>query len=397
MTYSVLICDDDPETGAELVEKVRRVAPQRDYSVLDAPDNKDTQCAIKELLVRQGLTPSQQQDKSPCLFDKAEILVLDYDLLHVDKDNARHTGESLARLARMFSNAEVVVVYNQFQGVHFDLSLRGHLSSHADLNLDACLLDTPGLWADPPWDGFRPWHWQTLHRAVETQNARRQLVAEHFDEAIVDVLGMREEDLLGLSDTAVGFIAPDARDWEGVRTHTFKSFAQSLGNGKRTSKLLALDAEAACRFAAARIGKWLERRILGPQNVLIDLPHLIQRFPFLLEDDLANPAIWTAAVCGGEEVKRRVPKGCWFEPVGLSRPAVWSARLEEHKGIRERRASFDYSLVPPLVFLEDMSAFGQLQEATQFRAGHHNVYDRRFAQCVAGKVYTPQRRLAFAE
>lgn len=388
--YKVLICDDTTKVGARLAGKVRKAAPEDLYCVLKAPANGDVQNAIKEVFARQSaVLRGHQRDRSACLFDEANILILDYDLLYVDEEHARHTGESLARLVRLFSDADVIVVYNQFQGAHFDLSLRGHLSSHADLNLQADLLGNPGLWIDPPWEGFRPWHWQTLHRAVETQRARQALVVEHFDRAIVDVLGMREEDLLCLSDTAVGFIAPDSRNLEGLRKHTFKSFASTVGN---------VDNDAACRFVASRIGKWLERQVLGPQNVLIDLPHLIQRFPFLWEDDLANPAIWTAAVCGGEDVKRRVPEGCWFEPAGLlSRPAIWSSRLLEQAGIRETRASFDYSHVPTLVFLEDTSSFGKLQKATQFRAGHHNAYDRRFAKCVAGKVYAPQRRFAFVE
>ena len=395
--YKVLICDDTPEVRTDLAGQVRKAAPADLYSVLKAPAKEDVQRTIKEVFARQSAALSgHERDRSACLFDDANILILDYDLLYIDEKSARHTGESLARLARLFSNADVVVVYNQFQGAHFDLSLRGNLSSHADLNLQADLLGNPGLWTDPPWEGFRPWHWQTLHRAVKTQRTRQKLVVEHFDKAIVDVLRMREEDLLCLSDTAVGFVAPDARDLAGVRKHTFRSFASTLGNGERT--LALLDNEAACRFVAARVGKWLEREVLGPQDVLIDLPHLIQRFPFLWEEDLANPAIWTAAVCGGEEVKRRVPEGCWFEPAAfLSRPAVWSSRLLEQAGIRETRASYDYSRVPPLVFLEDTSTFEELQRATQFRAGHHNAYDRRFAKCVAGKVYAPQRRFAFVE
>lgn len=396
MTYTVLICDDAADVCGQWVEAVRGVASPEHYDVAEPPEREDLQEAIRELFDRQSaLLAGRRRKHARCLFDDVDILILDYDLLHIDERNARHTGESLARLVRVCTTAGVIVVVNQFDA-HFDLSLRGHPSSHADLNVQADLLGNPGLWSDPPWEGFRPWHWQTLHRAVATQRAREQLVAEHFNEAIVDVLGMREEDHLCLSDTAVGFIAPDARDLEGLRKHTFKSFASTLGNGKRT--LEVLDKDAGCRFAASRIGKWLERQVLGPQNVLIDLPHLIQRFPFLWEEDLAKPEIWTAAVYGDEQARRRVPESCWFRPDGfLSRPAVWSSRLLEQAGIRERRAAFDYSQVPPLVFLEDTSAFEKFQEATQFRAGHHNGYDRRFAKCVAGKVYAPQRRLAFVE
>ena len=398
MTCTVLICDDDIDVCVQWVKAVRAVAPPERYDVAEAPGRDDLQDAIQELFARQSaLLAGHRRERSRCLFDGVDILILDYDLLHIDERNARHTGESLARLVRVCTTAGVVLIVNQFDA-HFDLSLRGHLSSHADLNLQGDLLGSSGLWTDPPWEGFRPWHWQTLHRAVETQRTRQQLVAEHFNEPVVDVLGMREEDHLCLSDTAVGFIAPDARDWAATRKHTFASFVASLGNGKCMSALLKVDEEAACRFAASRIGKWLERRVLGPQNVLIDLPHLIQRFPFLWEDDLQNPAIWTAAVCGAEPAKRGIPESCWFEPTAfLSRPAIWSSRLLEQAGIRETRASFDYARVPPFVFLEDTSAFEQLQEATQFRAGHHNGYDRRFAKCVAGKVYAPQRRLAFVE
>ena len=247
MTYTVLICDDDEDVCVEWVETVRHVAPAEHYEVLSAPGNKDVQCSVKELFARQGAALEQRRrGKSDCLFDKANILVLDYDLLHVDKDNARHTGESLARLARTFSNAEVVVVYNQFREAHFDLSLRGHLSSHADLNLAAGLLGTAGLWTDPPWEGFRPWHWQVLRGAVDTQRSRRAWVREHMEEPIVDALGMEHDDVMRLSDTAFGFIAADAKDWQGLRQRTFSDFIRRSATGMCTSTLLESDPDAAC-------------------------------------------------------------------------------------------------------------------------------------------------------
>ena len=399
MTYSVLICDDTPEVGVNFVEQVRAVAPKDHYSVLEAPSKEEVQCAVKELFARQSdLLGPRERGRSACLFDEADILILDYDLLRIDEENARHTGESLARLARLLSDADVIVVYNQFQGAHFDLSLRGHLSSHADLNVEADLLSARGLWTDPPWYGFRPWHWQTLHRAVETQRARQRLVAEHFNEAIVDVLGMREEDLLCLSDTAVGFIAPDAHDWEDTQVHTFKSFAESIGNGKCTSDLLKLDKEAAYRFAASRIGKWLERQVLGPQDVLVDLPHLVQFFPFLLEDDMDELEAWNATAFEPESLKGKVPAGCWFEAGGfLSRPAVWRQRFEADNAVRESWGALDYSSGRPFVFLEDTSSFAPFDDARQFRAGHHNAFDWRFIKHLNGITYSPQRRLAYAE
>lgn len=59
------------------------------------------------------------------------------------------------------------------------------------------------------------------------------------------------------------------------------------------------------------------------------------------------------------------------------------------------RCAYDFSMVPPFVFLEDVCRFGCLDEAKEFRAGHHNAFDRRFVECVHGIAYTPQRRLAW--
>ena len=396
MTCSVLLCDDEPHVGLEWAETVRTVAPPDRYAILPPPGPNDLHGAIKELFAREAaLLDGNAREQQRCVFDGTDILILDYDLLHVDKDNARHTGESLARLARVFSDVAVIVIVNQFRGAQFDLSLRGHLSSHADLNLDVALLSSSGLWRDPPWVGFRPWHWQTLYRAVETQRTRQAWVGKHMGDPIVDALGMREEDVDRLSDTAIGFIASDAEGWPTLRQRTFKEFAVESASGRREATLVESDLHIACRFAAARFGKWLERHVLGPEEMLVDLPHLIQNFPFLLGTDVSSLEAWNAVVLDDECMLAGVPDDCWFQPKGiLSRPAIWRQRFEDEASVRERRRTFDFSSVPPFVFLEDASTFGQLDEAKQFRAGHHNHFDRRFARCMDGIVYAPQRRFA---
>ena len=428
-TYKVLLCDDERNVSKEWYAQLKATVPS-DYEILDPPASDKIQRSIRELFTRQmsivgahsdGHSPSVF-DKADCVFDEADILVLDYDLLYVDEKNARHTGESLARLARAFSKvrlpskddpavsqaAQVIVVVNQFQEAQFDLSLRGHLGSHADLNLDAALLDRPGLWADPPWgDGFRPWHWQTLYRAVDTQAARQDWVHRYWQKPIVDALGMRDDDINRLTDSAFGFIAPNSTDGqdllprserdrsvEELRKHTFEDFALSRVN--RANVAAFADQHVASRFASARIGKWLERLVLGPQDALIDMPHLIQRFPFLLGDNKMELEAWNAAI-HEEDFASRLPADCLFDPPSiLSRPAVWSHRFENSEFVRENQRTFDFTDVPPFVFLEDTSSFAHIDQARQFRAGHHNAFDRRFAKCLADFTYAPQRRLAFA-
>ena len=174
MTCTVLVCDDDHGLAEQWVEAIRNVAGEQ-YTVRDAPDIDAVRTSVRELLRRRSeLRKRERAEKQFCIFDNVDILVIDYDLLHVDENNAQYTGEGLGRLARMFTDCSVVVILNQYPQAQFDLRLRGNLESHADLNVDAELVGTPGLWQDAPWEGFRPWKWQTLLGAVVTQRGARE-------------------------------------------------------------------------------------------------------------------------------------------------------------------------------------------------------------------------------
>lgn len=397
MSYSVLICDDDPHVATDYVEQIQQIAPDG-YTFQGVPNTAAVRESVNELLRRQkSVRANRPRDRQECVFDNTDILIVDYDLIHVDDENARHTGESIGRLARIYSDCAVVVVFNQFVQFDFDLSLRGHVTSHADLNLNIDLLATPGLWNDPPWCGFRPWSWQVLSRAVESQRAREAAFGDDLDRPIVDTLGMRDDDAMSLSDTAFGFLAPKAEDFEGLREVTFRSFVSMEPYARDTEPLLLSDIPAAVRFGAARIGKWLEREVLGPQDVLMDVPHLLQRFPFLLGRDVSSAEAWNLTIHEPQYLEDKFDSSYWFEPATcLSKPAVWCRRLETDDDFNKTRADFDYSRVPDIVFMEDASRFYPFSEGKQFRAGFHNFFDRRMVKEYRGIRYGPQRRFAFA-
>ena len=410
MTYDVLICDDDKDIEGRWVSSVESSAPKGVYRVRggssvssDATESGDTAvgAAVRELLARRAAargTGETGRPKVKCLFDDVDVLVLDYDLIHIDERAARHTGEGLARLARTFSTCGVLVVLNQFRDVQFDLSLRGHSWSYADLNLHAEVLGSEGLWREPPWECFRPWSWQTLSGAVETPKRRQELVDCRLDEPIVDVLQFREEDIARLSDSAFEFVWPDAESFGDLQEVSFRSFLGRVSGDLDAVAAAKLDGGVAARVVGARIGKWLEREVLAAQDVLVDVPHLIQRYPFVLGDDFGELEAWNAAIHDSDGIRRRTPVKAWFEPAAmLSRPAVWRQRLEEDDDISELSYEFDYSKVPPFVFLEDVSRFGPLEEAKEFRAGHHNAFDARFVSKVPGVSYGPQRRFALGD
>ena len=395
MSYSVLVCDDNPKLAGDCVAEINALGLD-EYQVR-TENNKVVRAGANEILGRRkAAREGKTRKRAECVFDAIDILIIDYDLLYIDDDNREYTGESLARLARTFSNCAVVVVLNQFGRIDFDLSLRGHLASHADLNIDVDRLATPGLWHGPPWEGFRPWSWQTLSQAVESQRARERMIHEELDMPVVDAFGMQPADASRLSDTAFGFIAPDADDFESLQGQTFKTFLSTTPNGRDAEHLLEADSSSAVRFIAGRIGKWLEREVLGPQDVLIDVPHLLQRFPFLLGSDVSDREAWNETVHGPGRIRRVLDDSYWFERGEcLSRPAVWCRRLQADEEINEQRAAFDFSKVPDIAFMEDCSVFDDISVATEFRAGFHNAFDRRFVRRLEGVRYGPQRRFAF--
>lgn len=408
--HRVLICDDDANLEAGWVRDVRSVAPKDTYVVEGrTPEpgeklhtgNPAVEAAVRELLARRSAvrdTGSPERAVQACLFDDVDVLVLDYDLIHIDERKTRHTGEGIGRLARTFSTCGVVVVLNQFRDVQFDLALRGHVWSYADLNLHAELVGTEGLWSNAPWTGFRPWSWQTLSGAVGTQRSRRDVVSSHYDEPIVDVLGFQEDDVRRLSDSAFEFFWPSAQEFTDLRAVTFRRFLEDVSSDRDAAAAGMADRDAAARFVGARVGKWLEREVLGAQDVLVDVPHLIQRYPFLLGGDYKELAAWNATIHDQETMRRQLPEDCWFErPELLSRPAVWRQRFESDEGISGRSYDFDYSDVPEFVFLEDASLFAPAEEAKEFRAGYHNAFDRRFVQRFPRIQYAPQRRFALGD
>jgi hypothetical protein len=221
-------------------------------------------------------------------------------------------------------------------------------------------------------------------------------VVKCFDAKIVEILGMTADDAVRLSDSAFGFLAPSAANFEGLAAQTFRSFIDRPADGRDTGANAERDPMGAARLAAARIAKCLEREILGPQDVLVDIPHLLQRHPFLLPGDVTDVSAWNAAIDDEAALKDRLPPGVWFDAPGwLSRPAVWWRRVETDANIRKQRLEFDFGRVPEIAFLEDVSAFYPLGDAHEFRAGFHNSFDRRYARVVDGIRYAPQRRLAF--
>lgn len=373
-----MICDDEPDRLAEWQERLVAMDhfnEQFDPSILGGGELREE---IRELEARRLAARKQEKrEHGSSQIDDATLLFLDYDLALLDSDS-HETGEGLAYLARSFSKCGLIVILNQFGENTFDLTLRGHLESFADLNLGGAQIDNPGLWKDD-FRGFRPWSWPLFPRAIDAFEDRIEEVIGHLDERIYDYLGLTTSAHLALPRSVERFVS--AREDPGEAT--FRSFVTESGSALRR-KDVPMDDEAIARLAASRISKWLEQQVLPGQDVLVDAPHLCLRYTSLLAGSPSDVNSWNATVRSvlgdasgvqNESIEQHhLAHSNW-----LSRHAWWWQPLSNDPSIPE--VADPWSTEPPtLVFAEDTSRFVEPGNAREFVAGLESPYVRRFVE-----------------
>jgi hypothetical protein len=337
-------------------------------------------------MIRAGETPTL----SGLEIDKVDIFFIDFDLIETFPKEAFLTGEEVCYLTRCFSGCKVLVGLNQFDENTFDLTLRGHPESFADLNIDEKQLDNPGLWGGE--SEFRPWHWPNLPKYLEKFNQKVADVSANPDRAILAILQMkgRTGDFPRLVEK---FLGPS-----GINA-TAREFALKSGNGLRPKDNKSTD-EVIARVTAARLSKWLERMILPGQDMLVDAPHLVSRYPSLLRGNPDDLGAWNQTAGFGplnelgielEDIERfSLEQSVW-----LSRPAWFWRELSNSKQIRE--ASKPWERKPAkYVFAEDSSRFYEKEKCTEFMAEVESPFVRRYARYFRdiGVTYTPASSLS---
>jgi hypothetical protein len=374
---TILICDDVPsvrEGWKKTLEKIPLVKREFEVNIL----GDQFRDALKGLEQRRRDARNTQAKASSWqrnIFDSASILIVDYDLLDFNKEDYI-TGESVAYLARCYSRCGLIIALNQFGDNSFDLTLRCNPNSYADLNLGSKQLENVGLWREP-WKGFRPWHWPTLPAALEAFNRRVKELKGSLDKSILSYLGFKKEFSEALPRSTREFLGSGDKP----ETMKFRQFVQESGNALRR-KDYAADDESIARIAAARIAKWLERLVLAGQDVLVDAPHLVTRFPSLLSGSRGRLETWnkTTSLSGlkslgsqySQMAEFRFKKDHW-----LSRPAWFWKALSNLEEIAEVTDPWSTE-TSGFVFCEDISQFLPREEAQEFVADLDSPFVRRF-------------------
>jgi len=353
--------------------------------------NSDFNATIETLKQRQRqLRNVGYWDDSEIPLDSASIFIIDYDLFQNEVDSFL-TGENIAYVARCFSQCELIIALNRFDVPDFDLTLKGHPESFADLNIRGEHLGNSNLWGENGTTEFHPWYWPSLPKFQEDFKKRVDDVKENLDSSICEVLGFDPElfDILPRSITQ--FLG------ESPIEVKFRQFVQNSGNGLRNKDAEVVnDNTIIARIGAARISKWLERMVLPELDILVDAPHLVSRYPSLItpesktKDDIT---VWnkTAMLADytdlGLDIEKiedyRLKKDFW-----LSRPVWFWDGVRECEKILEVREPWEVSR-PNWVFCEDISKFHEGDDYQEFVADVESPYARRFVKRLDNINYQP--------
>ena len=400
MKKKILIYDDEEKQTERfentLKQVLKQVGQDQDFAIETLCDN-DLQSSIEALQNRQdGFRNDKKCSNVDTKFDEASIFIIDYDLLN-SQEVKFLTGEIIAYIVRCFSECKLIVGLNQFGRNSFDLTLRGHLESFADLNLGEVQLSNSDLWRRN-WGNlrqdYRPWYWPNLFDSFHNFDRKVAEVEDNLDNPICEVLGFDRELFQLLPREIVQFIGEEK---EPAKT-TFRDFVLQSGNGLRPKDEIISDDKVLARVGAARISKWLERLVLPEQDFFVDAPHLISRYPSLIADDSEGIKAWNRTAQLIDYSKLGLHTGlieCYrFEKdYWVSRPVWFWNRLREDESIKEVREPW-VTTKPDWVFCEDASCFYNQENCKEFFADTASPFTRRFVKGFDEVDYRPRVRFS---
>jgi len=394
---TLLIFDDENRNSKKYVDRLNNKKEISKRFKIESLTKKEFIDEMKILKTRQiGLRKKKEWKSESSIIDNASVFIIDYDLVNIpDESLLLLTGETVSYYVRCFSLCKFIIGMNQFPPNppnNFDLSLKNHLESYADISIGSDQLDNPGLWGGKPED-FRPWHWPDIPFYLDNLQKKIDNIEDNMDKPICEFFGLSKE-IMGILPKSISeFIGGEPQ------TATFENFLIESGNGllRKDNSIEKMDDGVKELLTVSRISKWLEQRVLPGQNILIDAPHLVHRYPSLLKGKHSDLKIWnkTATIEGIEKlgIEHEKIEDFRFKPeYWLSRPAWLFTEIINCQRIKEvsdpwTRESSDY------VFCEDTSSFHSREKCKEFLAELDSPYIQRYVLCPDKSVeYSPRVR-----
>ena len=339
--------------------------------------------------------------------DDTDVLVVDNDLFDLPTFNDL-SAETVAIRAGIYTDCACIIVLNVNPDLDFDLTLLGHPESKADLHINDRFVADLGLWRQCPKENglFRPWHWPLVFSAVDLYRSRvRDLVmlldSDQPEMPILDYFRFGDYAKMRLSRAARAFLHPNKRAEEISFIGFMDGNARAVSHIDGEKILGHMDVRKIARIGARRISKWLGQHVLGPQDLLMDFPHLIEKMPFVVPDDKQECGEFWNSCAKLEGAPVELVEQYGIEQFGMEawfdRPVFWADGMETEENIRRLLEATETN-PGGLVFCEDSSAFHVAEDCAQFVAAHNSISDSRFVRWLREEGeevrYGPQSRLA---
>lgn len=389
MMMRILVVDDDSTLVGVMQESVKgAVRCPAEVIALTGERLKD---AIRELRDREHNWGTHGSTWHPRHYeaemDSADVLVLDYRLADLYGHDGFMTGEDLAALARRYSRAGPIVSVNRFGEQSFDLRLRRGMETWAEVSVAHEDLRNPRLWVAAAPDSYRPWGWPSLQQLPQLFEQRVRHALRHLDTPVAEVFG--------ISTTQMELMPRDVSEALGGDPTSLTFMDVALAQAFPSSNVPQPSRPQMARIAAAEVGKWLANSVLPGEEILIDAPHLVVRYPSLLRGTRLPENLNALASVGRDadlHLDTSKIRSARFRPTfWLDRPAWWTESILEDRRLTENRTPWE---MRPLEygFAEDTSRFHRMDKLRAFQAV--GIFGERYVRVPDESVgYKPANRL----
>lgn len=417
----VLLCDDRYDRCRAVSRLISNAAVSELEVISLAGDDFLEQLKLLFARVNRCIKKPETYKPGPnLLFDGADVVALDNNLAELKIEGARITAESIAGYVRAFCDCGYVISLNKNPDVDFDLRfLMGDFTTRADLALNAQHLANKGLWTGDPSDSsdsFKPWYWPALLRVSERRRAQIDFVRRHISKPLLGSLKFSELAINQISPHGRGSLSPRTEP-DGDRHSAIEelTFLDVFKDGDRSvyirddrtrlAKAVKVPGiqDIICRAVASDIDRWFRRDIVGPQEVLVDIPHLLQRFPMLLGANARRIKEWNRAATAGDPpynldaklYKTYLAKAAFGHDEWLATPCFDWHVLKETAALNELFLTSDKDDLIDARFCEDNSQFAPGDsEIQEFAAEFEGSWRYRYVKKRPRKKYRPQSRFA---
>ncbi|MFN3727373.1 MAG: hypothetical protein ACK4SZ_13850 [Allosphingosinicella sp.] len=439
----VLVCDDQEPDAVE--DAIREGGPDLHENRIEAPNRTDLEGIIREFFgnvttfLRGDESVLSEEGSVKSGFDDFDIIFLDNNLSSLEVGGVRLTAEFIAGYIRAFSRTPYVVSLNRNV---FDFDLRflvGDFETKADLSLKTEHLKNVALWKHPEAGTeaiFRPWYWPNLSNAPGRRRSQVESLLTRLNEPILSYFAFPGRAKISLSRHATAYLSPqasieDLTGGEGTPIedvtfwHHFRTSNRTLLRDERAELCFPglapveraarmLDANEpvpgderlraiVSRVVAGEIEFWLRRDVIGPQDVLIDAPHLAMRLPVLLGSAGGIIDDWNKIVnsrtpphgMDADLFDRFVRPWTFEAPIWVNTPTFWWPEIEAAGDLQILAGEDEVERVR-CAFAEDTSRFvpRDAEGVAGFVSEAGQPWNPRFVERPGQEVYAPLSQFA---